>query len=122
MKKIVLLSGFLFIAFAFISCHKGERVTPANGIKLTLDATDLQQAAADNSFTFNLFQTVAAGNSNSNNLFLSPLSVSMALGMISNGANGQTLTAMQNTLGFNGFSLDQSNSYFNKLVTQLPEL
>ena len=54
--------------------------------------------------------------------FLSPLSVSFARGMTSDGSNGQTLTAINNPMNFNGFSQQQVNSYYHKLITTLPQL
>ena len=122
MKRFNLLLPILFIVSALASCHKGTTVQPNKGKDLTLNATQLQQASADNTFSLNLFKTVSAGNPNSNNLFMSPLSVSIALGMTSNGAKGETLTAMQNTLDFKNFTQDQVNSYYKTLITQMPEL
>jgi serpin B len=122
MKRTNLLLPILFIVSALASCHKGTNVQPNKGKDLTLNATQLQQASADNTFSLNLFQTVSADNANTNNLFISPLSVSIALGMTSNGAKGETLTAMQNTLDFKNYTQDQVNSYYNTLITELPEL
>ncbi len=123
MKRIYPLRGLLFFIIVFVSCKKSSvKPNPGPGINLVLNSTEQHQATADNAFTFNLFKTVHAGNQDGNNLFLSPLSVSIALGMTSNGANGATLDAINNTLGFNGFSRDEVNSYFNKLITDLPKV
>jgi len=123
MKRISLLLSLAAVLFAITSCKKdNKKPNPDKGISLSLNATEQQQAAGDNVFTFNLFKTVAAGSTDGSNLFVSPLSASMALGMTANGANGQTLTDMRSTLGFNDFTEDQVNSYYNKLVTQLPQL
>lgn len=123
MKRILLPLSLVAVLFVIASCKKdNKKPSPDTGINLSLNATEQQQAAGDNTFTFNLFKTVAASSANGTNLFVSPLSVSMALGMTANGANGQTLTDMRSTLGFNDFTEDQVNSYYNKLVTQLPQL
>lgn len=42
--------------------------------------------------------------------------------MTSDGSNGQTLTAINNPMNFNGFSQQQVNSYYHKLITTLPQL
>src|SRR5258708_35460782 len=106
MKRIHPLCSLLFFIIVFVSCSKSS-VKPnlGPGINLALNSTEQHQATADNAFTFNLLKTVQAADnsSNANNLFLSPLSVSIALGMTSNGANGATLDAIKNTMGFNGF-------------------
>jgi serpin B len=108
----------------FTSCKKAN-VTPINknnGKDLVLTATDQQKVTADNAFTLKLFRNLDSANTGNANLFASPLSVSFALGMTSNGANGQTLAAFKNTLNFNGATNDQINKYYNNLITNLPQL
>lgn len=127
MKRIDSPYGLLLvIVIVFASCHKDKAIPKnlGNGINLVLSATEQQQATADNAFTFNLFKTVetADNSGNTSNLILSPLSVSFALGMTSNGAKGATLDAVRNTLGFSEFTPDEMNSYYNKLLTDLPKL
>jgi len=73
-------------------------------------------------FTLKLFKNLSSSNTANANLFVSPLSVSFALGMTSNGAGGTTLDAMKNTLNFKGLTQDQVNSYYNNLITNLPQL
>jgi len=122
MKRIYPLYAFLLLIIVLItSCKKDNGTKPGTGKDLKLSAAELQQASADNTFSFNLFRSVAAQNANTN-LFMSPLSVSMALGMTTNGANGGTLDSMRRTLNFNGFSQGQVNMYYSDLLAQLPEL
>ena len=123
MKRIHLLPGLLLLVILIASCGK-RLVKPdlGTGINLDLNATEQQNAAADNAFTFNLFKTIQATNTNNVNLFTSPMSVSIALGMTGNGAKGATLQAINNTLGFGGFTQDEVNGYFNKLITELPKV
>jgi len=121
MKRIYPLLAFLLTISLFIACRKDNGVKPGPGKDLKLSAAELQEASADNTFSFELFRSVAAGNG-SNNLFVSPLSVSMALGMTTNGANGATLDSMRKVLHMAGFSQDQVNTYYSDLLTQLPEL
>lgn len=123
MKRIHLLPGLLLLVILISSCGK-HLVKPDfnKGINLDLNAAEQQNAAADNAFTFNLFRTIQATNTNNVNLFTSPLSVSIALGMTSNGAKGATREAIDKTLGFSGFTQDEVNGYFNKLITELPKV
>ena len=92
------------------------------GKNLVLTAAEKQKATGDNSFTLKLFKNLDSANTAGANLIVSPLSVSFALGMTSNGANGQTLTAFKNTLGFGNLSQSDVNAYYNNLITNLPEL
>ena len=114
MKRIDPLYCLLLFVIVFASCHKDNPVNKkyGPGINLDLNATELHQATADNAFTFNLFKTVQASNisNNTNNLFLSPLSVSFALGMTANGAKGATLDGIKSTLDFSGFTQEDRKS------------
>jgi len=108
---------------ALASCKKGNKVTPQNpGKNLVLTSFEQQKVIADNAFSIRLFKNLDSAKAAGTNLFISPLSVSFALGMTSNGANGATLTAFKNTLNFAGLSQDQVNTYYNNLVTNLPQL
>lgn len=51
------------------------------------------------------------------NTMVSPLSIASALAMVANGADGETLAEMENTLGF---TKDELNSYLNAYVKSLP--
>jgi serpin B len=121
MKRFVTILSLAVTILLLGSC-KMNNVKPGKGIDLNLSVLQQQQAYKNNDFTFNLFRSVSATNANGANLFMSPLSVSMALGMTSNGANGGTLDSIRTTLGFGAFTQDQANSYFNKLIVDLPQL
>jgi len=53
------------------------------------------------------------------NLMISPLSVSMALGMTLNGAGGNTFTEMRQVLGFEDISRDEIDAAYRGLLDQL---
>ena len=53
------------------------------------------------------------------NIFISPLSVSVALAMTYNGANGTTREAMRSTLGLDGMSDEEINAGFQQLIESL---
>lgn len=56
------------------------------------------------------------------NLFISPLSATLCLSMITNGAADNTLEEMKTVLGFSDYSLEEMNNYNQKLVSALLEL
>lgn len=64
--------------------------------------------AANTKFGFKLFAEIFKQNS-SQNIFVSPTSVAIALAMTYNGANGSTQQAMAQTLELQGMSLDEIN-------------
>lgn len=121
MKRRTLLLLLILLFTGLASCKKNG-VVPAKGKDLVLTPAEQQKVAADNAFTLKLFKKLDSANTGSSNLFISPLSVSFAFGMLSNGSNGQTLSAIRNTMDFNGFTQDQVNSYYNNLITNLPLL
>jgi len=82
--------------------------------------TSLEKAlvAADNTFGFKLFSTINKDEAGKN-LFVSPVSVSMALGMTLNGANGATRDSMARTLQFAGLSQSDINASYKSLIALL---
>ncbi len=65
-------------------------------------------------YAIKLFREVYTGN---NNEILSPLSVSYALGMAANGANGETLKQIEDLLGM---SKDEFNTFLRNYMNSLP--
>src|SRR5690349_23188043 len=62
-----------------------------------LTAAEQKLIAGNNQFAFELFRTLNA-DQHTKNVFVSPVSASMALGMTMNGANGATFDAMRHAL------------------------
>lgn len=112
----------LILLFTVLASCKKSGVVPGKGKDLVLTPAELQKVAADNALSLKLFKNLDSANIGNTNLFISPLSVSFAMGMTSNGANGQTLTAIRKTMDFNGFTQDAVNNYYENLITNLPQL
>jgi len=121
MKRRTLLLLLILLFTGLASCKKNG-VVPSKGKDLVLTPAELQKVAADNAFSLKLFKKLDSASTGNTNLFVSPLSVSFAFGMTSNGANGQTLTAIRNTMDFNQFTQDLVNNYYDNLITNLPKL
>jgi len=85
---------------------------PLTQLPRSLTAGELQAVSAGNDFTFELLREVNARKPGEN-VFISPLSASMALGMTANGANGATETAMRDVLG--GQDAQQMNEAYRGL-------
>lgn len=81
-------------------------------IELTED--ERQLIASNNDFAFNLFRQ-ARGTESS---ILSPLSITYALGMLNNAAEGQTLQEITQTLGFSDAGADAINAFCRKMLTE----
>jgi serine protease inhibitor len=82
-----------------------------------LSAAEQRVVAASNGFAFELFRRAAAAQDS--NVFVSPLSVSMALGMSLNGAAGATLDSMRLALGLGEASVAEINDGYRNLIALL---
>ncbi len=116
MKKLLSL---LVVLALFVSCKNevNPPVEDAQPIKLT--AVQKQKVVQDNDFAFELMKQVLAETDESN-VFISPLSVSIALGMTWNGAIGDTKTEMEKTLKMSGMSAKEINEYYKQMQSTLP--
>lgn len=114
---LVLLLG---ISLLFVQCEHNV-VAPDNRSFRELTSFEKQLVASDNSFGLKLFREVAQQRKNEN-VFISPLSVAMALGMTLNGASGETYEAMQNTLELAGLSQEEINQSYQSLIALLMQL
>ena len=85
--------------------------SPAN-----LTANELSLCSSANKFGLKLFREVLEAEDPGKNLFVSPLSVSVALAMTYNGADGDTRAAMHATLEFEDMSLEDMNRSYRDLI------
>src|SRR5690606_7415856 len=77
------------------------------------EATILERS---NDFAFDLLREVAGAREEGTNVFLSPLSASMALGMLLNGAAGDTHDEIRDMLGFAGMTPTEVNEAYHGLL------
>ena len=73
---------------------------------------------SNNDFAFNLFREARIDTS----CVLSPLSITYALGMLNNGADGQTLKEINQTLGFGEAGADGINAFCQKMLKESNDL
>jgi serine protease inhibitor len=81
-------------------------------------AVDKTLVAANTDFAVRLLRELQA-EQNGGNIFISPLSVSIALGMTYNGANSTTKEAMGGVLGLDGMSDAEVNTGYKQLIESL---
>lgn len=120
MKPVLLTPaiGFLCLTFA---CAK-DPTAPARITALPRPLTTHEQRLidADNRFALKLLRQVTADTRDTlPNLFVSPLSVAMALGMTYNGAAGTTEAAMRATLELEGMTNAEVNEAYRSLIAML---
>ncbi len=101
----------LAVALTLASCSQDNPVDKHPERNIT--AADQKTIANSNDFGYDLFKLVEKDNPGKN-VFLSPLSVSFALGMTYNGASGSTREAFVNVLRLAGMdSIEVNDSYRN---------
>ena len=105
------------LATLLSACSDGPAVPrPLEGLPRPLTAAEQKVVVGSNAFAFGLLR---AAPERQGNVFVSPLSVSMALGMAMNGARGTTRDEMSGTLGFGGMSPDDVNGSYHSLIDLL---
>jgi serpin B len=118
----IYLAAILAAFIGVTSCEKTDP-DPANRepgkIELTRKSAELIEA--DHQFAFELFKEVCSG-SEENNLMISSLSASYALGMTYNGANGTTKDAFRDVLHFGELTDEEVNESYKELMSQLVTL
>ncbi|MFH1851638.1 MAG: serpin family protein [Candidatus Neomarinimicrobiota bacterium] len=115
MRKSIIIAVTVLMA-ACSNESTGPDQTPKQIRALTAKEQALVQA--NQSFSFNLLKAVSTTDQ-SDNIFISPLSVSMALGMTMNGASGQTYDDMKTALEFAGLTEAEINRSYQSLMELL---
>lgn len=117
MKKIIQL---LIIISLITSCtNQNDPKIPEDAKPILLKTGMEKRVTQDHEFAFDLLKNTIT-SSGETNVFISPLSVSIALGMAWNGANGQTKTEMETALKMSGMSADDINGYYQIMLSTLP--
>ncbi|NLA14912.1 MAG: serpin family protein [Bacteroidales bacterium] len=113
---------FLLVALlASVVCFSGcEKIQQQCNRRRTIVLTKTEQAihADAGIFAFRLFKQVALEEDGG--FFISPLSASLALSMTANGTAGNTAVQMKEVLGFEGYTYEEMNGFFEKMSRELP--
>ncbi len=114
MKSKRVFSLVIIVLISFFGCDVTEPTEPIRA----LSSAETKLVESDNSFGLKLFKEINAEMADSN-VFISPLSISMALGMTYNGAAGSTEEAMRTTLEFGDLSMGEINESYKSLIELL---
>ena len=130
MRTVAFLLAALLIALGGLHCSRStEPGAPDQGSanppdRTPQDLTPQEQSllGSSNQFGFKLFQKVAEASAPGDNVFISPLSASYALGMCYNGAAGTTREGMATALELSGLSVEEVNKAYHGLTELLTGL
>ena len=98
----------------------GEGVSNENNPRVNISLTDEEHSLVKpvNDLGFNMFRNVGASES----ILLSPMSMTYALGLIGNGAAGETRRQIYRVLGCDNKSAANINNFCRKMLTEAPKI
>ena len=129
-KRHLWVAVALIMALGLTGCTGSDdeaSVTPNENVQpeefeevdyIDLTRAERQLVGNSNDFAFNLFRKMKGNNS----LILSPISITYALGMLNNGASGETQTQINQVLGFGETGVDGINEFCRKMLVDAPRL
>ena len=128
MKKRVIWEAIaLMMATVMVACSNNDETTPDEPLsnednerkEISLTRAEQELVSENNAFAFNLFRQVAAEPKSA---IVSPISITYALGMLNNGASGETQAEINKVLGFGKTGADGINAFCQKMLTEAPTL
>lgn len=120
MKQFLLLSMLLCLPFTACNDDVEEQSILPTMQPIELNATEKEMAAQQGDFASTLsLELYRQLGERTDNWLVSPFSLQCALGMLSNGANGETREEILYALGLSQYSQEEVNAYFKKLIEGL---
>lgn len=104
-----------------------DPVDPGYAKTLVLTPAEQEMVNNSNAFAFNLFKQIIDSRSSdeskkNESIIVSPISITYALGMLNNGAAGNTQAQINNVLGFGDTGAAGINNFCKKLMDSIPQL
>lgn len=118
--EITITLGSIILLSACTSSLSGPE-GPNGELPRELTSTEKILAEADQSFSYSIFRNTVEWD-DSENVFISPLSISMALAMTLNGAEGETYEDMKSVLNLDDMEMDAMNEGFQSMRELLVNL
>lgn len=111
-------SIFLMIFLPFLSCDDKEKIQ-MGPVEIKLTAEQVELIEGSNLFGLDLFREVLDKEEETANVFISPLSIHLALSMTWNGSDGTTRQQMMEVMGYPDISDLAVNESIRKLIDDL---
>lgn len=139
-RKLQQLCIALALTFSMMACNSSENQdalvkqpvtddnnppTPGDNERkdIQLNMTETQVVGKNNDFAFQLFRQInGIETMGSQSHLVSPLSITYALGMLNNGAAGETQQQINKVLGFEETQASGINEFAKKMISELPTL
>jgi len=115
-----LIITFISSLVILISCEKNVTDDqPGDPVIIFTEEYQKQVIDSANRFAFDLFKPVIADAKGTENIMISPFSITCALSLTLNGAEGETFEAMRKALRLEDKTLQQINETYLKLMTEM---
>ncbi len=119
MKQLFILAALVAVLTVNNGCDKiGEGNNPYKQLELSSTATKFVEKGSDFSVEF----IDRINSATKEDYIISPLSMQFLLGMILNGAQGETLDEICNVLGYGEGEVEAVNEYVGSMLKQLPNM
>jgi serine protease inhibitor len=119
-QKSILLFFAVAVIIVCTRCSKNDDGNlPTEPVQISLDAAQTSLVKSGNSFAFDIFREIMGKAGDTENIMMSPLSISYALSMTLNGANGATRDSMLKALRVSGITPAEINSSYKDLTWAL---
>lgn len=116
MKKVIAFAGAAVFSLFLWRCTNDGPAPEGKPVEVSP-----QIAARTTDFSFDFFKKVQATQPATKNVFVSPLSLHMALGMLLNGAEKETAQQISKALKTEGVNQDDLNQAYQALLEGLPK-
>jgi serine protease inhibitor len=123
MKNLTRKTAVIFsivLPLILLSCNKSsDENLPGEPVPINLTTNQETLIRSENTFAFDIFKSLLGNSAESENIIISPLSISCALSMTLNGANGSTRDAMLEALRLNDLTPELINGSYKDLSDAL---
>ncbi len=113
MKRLLALISVISLLITSTACSTGVTYDVSNISEYVLDGSSV--------FAFSIFKALNSEDANEN-IFISPFSISTALTMTYNGADGETKAGMEKALGYTDIDRALVNDSYKKLISNLKKI
>lgn len=121
MHKLTILAASATLILSFAACDKigdDEKNNPYKPLELTTKSAEFVQKG--NTFSFNFIDRI--NSATDKDYIISPLSMQFLLGMILDGAQGETANEICSVLGYGAGEVNAVNEYCLSMLQQLPSM
>lgn len=122
-NKIFFLLTLFFLLISYSACEKQKtEELPGDPVPIELSQLEISLSTSSNQFSFDIFKLIVESEAETENLMISPISISYALSMTLNGAAGDTREAMMEALRLNNITLEEINNSYKSLSNKITDI